>query len=68
MLVQQPLKTIKFEHTTLQDHDIAIPMCENAVRACQLVKRSFLMDFEVKLLERMGFEIEILKGKGKFNG
>jgi len=56
--------TIKVSMKKLENLElIALPICDNAYRVCQLVKRSFLIAPEIKLLELMGFNIETLEEK-----
>lgn len=61
MMLKNRSMKIKLEPTKIHDEYIAFPRCQNAIRACRLAKKNFLVDSDVKLLELMGFEVEMVK-------
>jgi len=64
MILRKTERKIKFEPLKIHDSHVVFPRCENAVRACRLAKKNHLDQDEVKLLEMMGFEIELV-ARGK---
>lgn len=49
---------MRFRIEKIDYNTFAIPMCDKAFYACQLVKQKYLTCEQIKLLQLMGFEIE----------